>query len=288
MDKPHFKNVSSPRKKTPLRTRRRFRLSFINENTFNEIWTIKLTQRKVVALTLLLIVAFGSMIAMLIAFTPLRTLLPGYLKQSQRQEYVVNSMRVDSMLTQLRITEAYASNLKNILLDSVLYDKGNAHTENNVALDSLHPASESERQFVMQYDKSNRYNVNVPSAIAPDGLSLHNPLPSGSISSYPRKNTEIRLNAPDKSPVMSMHSGTIISAYHSSSDGNTITVQHSDGLTSTYSGLATLFADKGMKVASGQSLGLMARNPKGESNPLTIELWYKGEQLDPLDFLQWH
>ena len=38
------------------------------------------------------------MAATLIVFTPLRTLLPGYLKQEERQENTVNVFRVDSLL----------------------------------------------------------------------------------------------------------------------------------------------------------------------------------------------
>ena len=61
-----------------FKTNPRFRLSFINENTFNEVWTVKMSQRKVVLALILLLAAIGCMVATLIIFTPIRTLLPGY------------------------------------------------------------------------------------------------------------------------------------------------------------------------------------------------------------------
>ncbi len=284
----NINNKSNSRKKHPLRTRRRFRLSFINENTFNEIWTIRLSQRKVIALITLLIVALGSMIATLIVFTPLKTLLPGYLKQSQRQEYIVNSMRVDSMITQLRVIDAYADNFKKILLDSIDIKPVAAMAENTSALlDSMTPQSESERQFIKQYDASNRYNVNILSSIAAEGLSLHNPASTATIVSKQQGNEEFTLLTPNRVPVLAMHEGTVIDTYHSIGDGHTVTIQHPDGLLSKYSGISSIFVEKGTKVSSGTSVGIMASTTNRPETLLTIEIWNKGTKLNPQDYLQW-
>ena len=281
-------NKSNPRKKHPLRTRRRFRLSFINENTFNEIWTIKLSQRKVIALVTLIIVALGSMIATLIVFTPLKTLLPGYLKQSQRQEYIVNSMRVDSMITQLRVIDAYADNFKKILLDSIDVKPATALTENTSAmLDSMTPQSESEREFIKQYDASNRYNVSMLSSIGAEGLSLHNPVSTATVATQQHSGNGLALIAPNKAPVLAMHEGTVVDAYHTLGQSNTVVIQHPDGLLSKYSGMASVFVEKGTKVTSGTTIGIMSSTQKQPSTLLTIEIWNKGTQLNPQDYLQW-
>jgi len=284
----NLNNKSTPRKKHPLRTRRRFRLSFINENTFNEIWTIKLSQRKVIALVTLLIVAIGSMIATLIVFTPLKTLLPGYLKQSQRQEYIVNSMRVDSMITQLRVIDAYADNFKKILLDSIDINPATALTEDTYALlDSMTPQSESERQFIKQYDASNRYNVSMLSSIAAEGLSLHNPISTATIATQQHAGDGLSLIAPNNAPVLAMHEGTVVDTYHTIGKKNTVIIQHPDGLISKYSGISSIFVEKGTKVASGTTIGIMSSAPKQPSTLLTIEIWNKGTKLNPQDYLQW-
>lgn len=284
----NLNNKSSLKKKHPLRTRRRFRLSFINENTFNEIWTIRLSQRKVFALVTLLIVALGSMIATLIVFTPLKTLLPGYLKQSQRQEYIVSSMRVDSMITQLRVIDAYADNFKKILLDSIEVKPTTAMTENTSALlDSMTPQSESERQFIKQYDASNRYNVNMLSSIGAEGLSLHNPVSTATIATQQHSSDGLALITPNNAPVLAMHEGTIVDAYHTPGGGNTVVIQHPDGLLSKYSGISSTFVEKGTKVASGTTIGIMSSTKKQPSTLLTIEIWNKGTKLNPQDYLQW-
>ncbi len=279
---------TGPHKKHPLRTSRRFRLSFINDNTFNEIWTIKMSQKKVVALVALLIVAFGSTIAMLIVFTPIKTFLPGYLKQSQRQENIVNSMRVDSMMTQLRITQSYADNLRRILTDSPGSETGDNNAENLQSnLDSLIPSSDAEKDFVKQYDKDNRYNVTILSTITPEGISLQNPLPRGSLATASSADGEIKVMAPDKSPVLSVLPGTVIDTYYSTNRQNTVIIQHSDGLTSKYSGVPTLFVTNGSKVEKGTPIGLMTVRQGSETLPLTFELWNKGTKLNPLDYIRW-
>ncbi|MCM1505059.1 MAG: M23 family metallopeptidase [Muribaculum sp.] len=290
MDLTHKNDSSRQNKKHPLRTARRFRLSFINDNTFNEIWTIRMSQKKVVALAALLIVAFGSTIAMLIVFTPIKTFLPGYLKQSQRQENIVNSMRVDSMMTQLRITQSYTDNLRRILKDDPASETDLNSVENLPAsLDSLTPSSDAEKEFVKQYDKENRYNVNILSSITPEGLSLHNPVPQGTLATS-SDNTgygELRIIAPDKSPVLSALGGTVIDTYYSPTRQNTVIVQHSDGLISKYTGMPTVFVSVGSKVEKGSPLGLMTVKQGHVTLPLTFELWNKGTKLNPLDYIQW-
>ena len=288
MDKINSRNNPTHRKKHPLRTRRRFRLSFINENTFNEIWTLKLSQRKVVALTVLLIVALGSTIAMLIVFTPLKTLLPGYLKQSQRQENIVNSMRVDSLMTQMRISQAYNDNFRKILAGDTSSELSGETAENAPqSIDSLISASEAERKFVKQYDSDNKYNVTILSSIATDGLSLRNPLPSGSASSVQPKNLELHVNAPDKSTVTAMHQGLVIDTYYTPELDNVVIIQNQEGFVSKYSGITALFVEEGSKVSAGSALGLIKHRDGTAAKPLVLEIWNKGTKLNPADYIQW-
>ena len=101
--------------KHSFKTKSRFRLSFINENRFNEVWTIKFTRTEIVIATLLLVSALSCLVATIIVLSPIRTLLPGYLKEGQRQENIVNSMRIDSLATQVNINNAYITNLEALL-----------------------------------------------------------------------------------------------------------------------------------------------------------------------------
>lgn len=276
----------SDKKIYPLRTRRRFRLSFINENTFNEVWTVKLSLRKVVALVALLIAALASMVATIIVFTPLRTLLPGYLKQSQRQENIVNSMRIDSLATQLNIIDAYYGNFKSILADSALRTAAGSVSENTMNPDSLIPASESELKFLKRYEESNRYNVDVLSSTATDGIFLHNPLPSG-IARTSADNFSVELIVPSRSPILAVSGGSVIDMYNTYGKGWTIVIQHTNGLLSKYEGLSRTFVSTGSKVDSGASIGLIEQAGEKNGGILTFEIWHKGTMLNPCEFLHW-
>ena len=55
----------------------RFRLDFIKENTYNRLWSIRMTRGRVIAVSAASVAAMAALIWMVIAYTPMRQLLPG-------------------------------------------------------------------------------------------------------------------------------------------------------------------------------------------------------------------
>lgn len=85
-------------KRTPLRAPRLYRLSFFNESTLNRVWTVGMSRRRLVAYIVLVVAGIAMIGAALMAFTPLKVLLPGYLRPAERSEYVAASLRLDSIV----------------------------------------------------------------------------------------------------------------------------------------------------------------------------------------------
>lgn len=114
---------------TLKRLRNRYRLVVMNDDTYEEVVTFKLSRLSVyIALCTMFVVLVGLTVA-LIVFTPLKYYIPGYGSQAERREMANLKIRADSLEAQIRYKEAYWDNVKNVLagrvpdkLDTVMLD----------------------------------------------------------------------------------------------------------------------------------------------------------------------
>lgn len=271
-----------------FKTPSRFRLSFINENTFNTIWTIRFSRLRVIAAIIIIILAIASMVSMVILFTPVRTLLPGYLKESQRQQIISNTMRVDSLLTKTELNSAYLANLQRILYmpDDTIDLAQSMISDSIQAIDSLLPASNAEKQFVRSFDEQEKFNIKVLSPIAAEGMDFFPPA-AGAYTTSPRdqKATSIILTCAPKTPITAVLAGTVIDCHNVLGKGNTVIIQHSNGFVSKYSGMKNILVHPGEKIDTGTPVGLSYDNSQQESADIIFELWHKGTPLNPWDYI---
>lgn len=274
--------------KHSFKTKSRFRLSFINENRFNEVWTMKFTRTEIVIASILLVAALSCLAATIIVMSPIRTLLPGYLKEGQRQENIVNSMRIDSLTTRVNINNAYISNLESLLANPADSLPSAATVQHGEPLspDSLLPASENERQFVRQFEENERFNLNVLSPIAADGISFYPPVSGATeLNAEGQNEFSITLTAPPSSTVCAIYAGTVVDSYMTRGSRNTIILQHPNGFVSKYSGIHTPFAKTGEKIAKGAVIGITSPKESGQETAVTFELWNKGAALNPREYI---
>jgi|LakMenE18May11ns_1017448.scaffolds.fasta_scaffold9937712_5 hypothetical protein len=97
------------------RKRNRYRMVIMNDDTFEEVATLKLTRVSVyVAASTIFVLLTGLTIA-LISFTSLRYLVPGYGKQGSLQEARALKMRTDSMEQVMMLNQQYINALKGVL-----------------------------------------------------------------------------------------------------------------------------------------------------------------------------
>ncbi len=266
-------------------TKSRFRLSFLNENTFNEVWTIKFTRTKVILSIIGIIVAIACVIATIIVLSPIRTLLPGYLKENQRRENILNTIRLDSLTVKAGINDNYINNVKNILTSSTTgTDSAVVNPMNDAFADSLLQASESERNFIRQFEEREKFNLKVLSPMAAAGLTFFSPINTSSpIQDSESGMTTVSIPAPAGSTVTAVHAGTVIDTYLSPLDGYVIVIQHPKGFMSRYSGLSSVLVTKGDKVSTGSAIALAG--DKDKNSVMTFELWNNGTPLNPWKYI---
>jgi len=102
------------------RLRNRYRLVVMNEDTYDEVVTFKLTRLSVyIALSTLFVILVGLTVA-LIAFTPLKLYIPGYGEAQKAKEYEVLKMKADSIEQNLIKKQEYIDNIEKVLKGNIV------------------------------------------------------------------------------------------------------------------------------------------------------------------------
>lgn len=100
---------------TLKRLRNRYRLVVMNDDTYEEVVTFKLSRLSVyMALSTIFVVLVGLTVA-LIVFTPLKYYIPGYDDLKVGREYREMKYRVDSLERQVNHQANYIENIKKVL-----------------------------------------------------------------------------------------------------------------------------------------------------------------------------
>ncbi len=251
----------------PLKTRRRWRVEIINENTLARVWSMRLSEFKAWIAGGALIAAIGSLIAVILIFTPIRSLLSGELPGDLRDRYTELALKLDSVSERARISEAYSANIVAILTDSVSEDDVRRRVETSVATtDSFITASEREKQFVQQFESRERFNLSVLSPIAAEGMIFEAPTATDAGTGN----------------VCAIYRGTVIALDYGSNGLGVIAIQHPNDFISVYSNLSDTYVEKGAKILAGQRIGASTTDA-----PLLFELWHSGTLLDTPQYIKY-
>lgn len=101
---------------TLKRLRNRYRLVVMNDDTFEEVVTFKLSRLSVYIILSTIFVLLVGLTVALIVFTPLKYYIPGYDDLKAGREYRQLKYKVDEMQNQLNNLEQYNAGLKKALL----------------------------------------------------------------------------------------------------------------------------------------------------------------------------
>ena len=100
---------------TLKRLRNRYRLVVMNDDTYEEVVTFKLSRLTVYVVLSSIFVILVTLTVALIVWTPLKQYVPGYGSQSARKELQVLKYRTDSLEQSLLYKDQYLNNLKKII-----------------------------------------------------------------------------------------------------------------------------------------------------------------------------
>lgn len=108
-------------RKIIAKLRNKYRLVLINDSSFAEIFSIRLTPFNVLMLFSTFFVIFTVIIFSLIAYTPMRQLVPGYGKANDNAAWMELNQRVEDLDREYRNREMKVDALNKILSEKEMY-----------------------------------------------------------------------------------------------------------------------------------------------------------------------
>lgn len=271
-----------------MKLRPKYRIKVENESRLETIADLSFTRvtfifSSIVAFVILLIIS-GAIIMV----TPLRTLLPGYMKQSQRSATEENLMRLDSVLAVYQQNQAYFdSYFKAMDVDRIPNDSaGVAMNSRNLSSDSLITASSAESSFVKMMEERERFNISVLAPLAADGI-MFSPIADGSIfTNASRNSNKGTVILPPDEPIRAPADGTVLALYYSvAENGYVAIIQHSKGFVSKIAGLGSPVVANGDIITGNQVIALSPKSDSKGHRLVYVSMWHNALPVIPFEYI---
>ena len=267
------------------------RLVILNEDSFEEIFSLKLTLMNVFVVATLGAVLLIAITTYIIAFTPLRELIPGYASTKLKHDATRLAIQSDSLSVRLKENDAYLNSIKKVLAGDLEFAQLNKDSiiaaEDKELSDKQVAPSVADLKLRDQVLKEDKYNV-FESAKPKVDLVLFSPVKGIVTEKYSSKNkhfaTDVALAK--NTPIKAVLNGTVIFADWTPSNGNVIILRHNNGFLSVYKHSASLTKEQGDVVKTGEVIALAGTTGQDSSGiHLHFELWKDGYPIDPQNFI---
>ncbi|MCX7546578.1 M23 family metallopeptidase [Xanthomarina sp. F1114] len=272
----------------------KYRLVILNEDTFEERLSFKLTRLNVFVVMTLSSILLIAGTTLLIAFTSLREYIPGYSSTALKKQAVELTYKTDSLQQLIAVNERYFASIKKVLqgeISSVDFNRDSILEEArlNVTEVDLRPSREDSllREKIAKEDKYNLFET----ATSKINFVLFPPV-TGAISesyNFEDKHYAVDIIVESNTPIKATADGTIIFAEWTVETGNVIIIEHSDGLLSVYKHNASLTKSQGELVKAGEVIAMSGDTGELSSGPhLHFELWKDGYPINPTNFIDFN
>lgn len=270
---------------------KRYRISIIEDDTHKHIMSLSGSRFTMIAVTVSSIILLFTGIILLISYTPLRLLIPGYPSAATRQATIYNAAKLDSLEKATQIWALQLTNIQRVVegrepldINDIIQRKEVSHTIDSLSR-QYSKGDSLIRQDVMNYEKFNITNKDSDEMGRIEGMLFFTPVKGVITETYNKGigHPYIDIAAAPNSVVCAVLNGTIISADWSDRTGYTIQIQHENNLVSVYKHNARLLKKTGDRVTAGTPVAVIGEDGGTLSTGphLHFELWHKGEPIDP-------
>ncbi|MBX7203845.1 MAG: M23 family metallopeptidase [Bacteroidia bacterium] len=284
--------MSTTRKKLIHKLKNKYRLVIMNDQTFEEKFSLKLTPMNLFIALSSGILTFTGLILSLFFFTPLKEYVPGYADPDSKRNVAYLILKADSLQNVVRQLNDYIENQNDIMRGKEPKSDRDAPPLSDSVSGSidLQKIYENDSIFKLEMEKDNPYALEEKS-VRPDNISSYtfmSPL-KGLITekfNFPDEHYAVDVVAKPSEAVKATLNGTIIFASWTPETGHVIGIQHPNDLISIYKHNSVLLKKVGTFVNAGDAIAIV-----GNSGELTtgahlhFELWYKGNPVNPEEYM---
>ncbi len=276
-----------------------YRLVIMNNETFEEMGSYRLSLMNVYIVASTLVVVIASIVIVLVAFTPLKRYLPGYGDGNDQQMVMALSKEVAQMEKVMGVQEKYIESMRRMLTGEVRTEEDLPPLE-ETTLDSVDgvEVSEAEKQLRNEVEleavgllaqRGGAKSADINRRDTPlEQLYFVAPL-TGEISSpfmSEKGHYGVDVLAPKNTPVKAAMDGYVFLSDWTLETGNTIGIQHANSVVTIYKHNSALLKKVGSRVRAGEAIAIIGNTGTLTDGPhLHFELWYRGIPVDPHEYI---
>jgi murein DD-endopeptidase MepM/ murein hydrolase activator NlpD len=290
------------RKEWIHKLRNKYLLVIRNEDTYEVKLSFRLSRLNVFVVLGLTGIILVILTIFLIAFTPLKEYIPGYMDVDLQRKVYELQLRADSIEQEFARKTLYFENLKKII-------EGRETTEYyqdlNDSIETKDPAinyadirlthTQEDSLFRLEYERRGKYD-NYRSSLPSDLSSTYSrsnflffPPLQGIVTS--RFDPEIDhfgvdIVADRNEPIKAALDGMVILSGWTIETGNVIAIQHTQNILSVYKHNSVLLKKEGTFVKAGEVIAIIGETGELSTGPhLHFELWFNGNPVDPTEYI---
>lgn len=269
----------------------KYRLVVLNESTFEERLSLKLSRLNIYIFGGVFSVTLILATILLIAFTPIKEYIPGYSSTKLQKDSRRLTIDSDSLKNRLAILENYTSSIKSVLTGDLtsndIIDSIQDSAKRIQIDESALGASKEDSIFREKIESRDRFPLSDESQ---EKLKIVFFAPiSGNISQLfnsENKHFAIDVVAKIGTPVKAAADGTVIFSEWTTETGYVIILKHANNFISVYKHNGTLLKKQGDLVQSGEAIASIGSSGELTTGPhLHFELWSDGYAVNPSNYI---
>lgn len=271
-----------------MKSLRKYKVTIEDESHLSQIIS---THFSLPGLIVFILISFFFLLAisgLIISFTPLRTFLPGYLKESQRSANEEGLLRLDSLMEIYEKDRAFVENfLKVTDIERFPQDSASLELKSTTSVsDTLLGPSKAEREFVSRMEESERFNVSVLAPLAADNMMFYPIARNGIFAKESETSTDGKILLPGDASIQAAAKGSVIAIYYSAPEhGYVLIVQHNNGFVTSYSHTGRPMVSVGENIEGGQALAALPSPDARDARWYIIRMWHNGLPVIPYDYI---
>lgn len=278
------------------RLKHKYKLIIFKDDTFEEVWSQNLSRFNLIALIGGLSIAMTVLIFVLIAYTPVRHLVPGYPDDEMTANIRLNALKLDSLENQIRIKDQYFENIRRIIFGEIQADSEYVKpVDTTLNYSNLSFQKSPEDSILRKHvEEQDMYNLKVFSSkpVSSSGrisdIVFFPPIKGIITNKFNKaeKHYGVDIVAAPNETILATLDGTVTLSSYTTEAGYVIYIQHPNNMVSVYKHLSTRLKSQGNTVRAGEGIAIIGNSGEYTSGPhLHFEIWHNGKALNPEDYI---
>lgn len=267
--------------------------------SYREVGSYNLTPLNLYVAVAAILTLVAITVYLLVAYTPLRTYIPGYGDVVTVQEMQDMENLLEEMGQRMADQEVTIEALKRKIHEAPI--TADSIKDQTIAVDTTNmkpiPLSEEEIRLRREMDLERVGQASRGAGSIPTPGSAEIPLAEmsfvdpvkGEISAgfkVTQDHLGVDVLAPKDTPIKAARDGIVFMSEFTSSNGNVVGIQHDNDVITFYKHNSKLLKKVGDQVRAGEAIAIIGNTGTLSTGPhLHFELWHKGRAVDPTGFL---